>query len=256
MIHGSESAYSSHGCRCDECRHARFVAVKRRLARRRTGDVLVDATKANEHLSALEAEGFGRAAMLRLAGWCGNGRDISDNQIHRKLRDAIMALTRDRLLAELPGGALVPAVGAIRRIRALRALGWPHYAITPGSLIAVHVGRTRHVTARIHRVVAARFEELCMTPGPSLRSVGASDGVTPLMWDDIDDPQAVPSGRRHAGGWSAVDPDDITLLLDSGYSVDGIADRLGVQYESLYKQLRRLGRDDVKDRLIAARRAS
>lgn len=255
MIHGVEMSYR-RGCRCDLCAHARFVAVKRRLARRRTGDVLVDAAPAVRHLEALCAEGFGMDPMLALAGW-GVGRALRGyDRIHLRHAAAVLALSRDRLLAELPDRAHVPSIGSVRRIRSLQAIGWTYNSIIPVVAGNVIAQSSPWLFAKTHRAVAARFNELCMKIGPNRRVAEHSDGVTPLMWDDIDDPAAVPSGRRRAGGWSAVDPDDITLLLDSGYSVDGIADRLGVQYESLYKQLRRMGRDDVKDRLIAARRAS
>lgn len=216
---------------------------------------MVDAAPSVARLHRFESEGFSLDPIFRMVGWPTGRRIETYRRIHLRYERRILALTRARLLAGLPDGARVPAVGAVRRVNALRAIGWPIRQITPGSSAARNVYSAPTMYARTHRLIAARFEALCMTPGPSASAIARSSHITPLMWDDIDDPDERPS-RGTTRSRSAVDADDIERLLGSGLTVDGIADLLGVQYESLYKQLHRAGRDDLKDRLVFARRSA
>jgi hypothetical protein len=83
-------------------------------------------------------------------------------------------------------------VEAGRRIKALIAMGWPHRIMTErlGFQTALVLSQQgRWITRRKHDAIAAMFEELCMTPGPSNQSRGwaAKYGyLPPLTWDDID----------------------------------------------------------------------
>jgi DNA-binding Xre family transcriptional regulator len=116
------------------------------------------------------------------------------------------------------GPMLIDPTGTARRIRALAALGWPLDDL--GTRLGMS-GRnmTRLTTqARVHRdtaaKVAALYNELSMTPGPSPRSrrlAKAKGWPPPLAFDDetIDDPNVQPNR-----GWGAVaEPIDEVAVL-------------------------------------------
>lgn len=256
--HGTEVMYSIEGCRCEKCCEARFRRTKRWRARRDAGDVLVDSTQAFAHLDRLTTEGFTRGAVFKLMGWPGGSHSYTRRaRIHRRYAAALLDMNRARLLAELPDRALVPRIGAQRRIRALAALGWTADHVTPGSNLARNVLYTGRVqtTAGAHRTIAEAFERLCMTPGPSRSARLRSDGITPIMWDDIDDPAALPWAPGNAD--EDTDAYETAWMLDQGFGVTEICARLGIKLDSLYKRMQRAGRDDLHERLKATvRRAA
>lgn len=94
----------------------------------------------------------------------------------------------------------VPAIGTQRRFRALMRLGWTSQHI--GDRIgwtADHVQiiliQRKQVNRRTAEKVAAAYDEMCMTLGPSkiTRSRAERNGwPPPLAWDDIDDPAEQP----------------------------------------------------------------
>lgn len=151
----------------------------------------------------------------------------------------------------------IDSLGTSRRLRALSAIGWSLVEL------ADHLGTTREAvqqwrsqrTPRVHRrtaaTVAAVYERLSGTPGPSVntRDRAATRGwPPPLLWDDIDidnpnhyptaDP--APSVQR-----SRIDPDDIHHLRSFGITMPVIAERLGVETASIERQLDRLRRREA-----------
>lgn len=105
----------------------------------------------------------------------------------------------------LHGHGLVDSLGTVRRLRALSAIGWSqsYLAARLGKATsAVHilvVGRHDRVQRRIADAVAALYDELSMTPGPSeyARTTARRNGwAAPLAWDEdaIDQPDARPQG--------------------------------------------------------------
>lgn len=101
----------------------------------------------------------------------------------------------------------VLALGTIRRIRALVAIGWPMPALSerlgtasPQSVqnLVRKPGDTRILRSTAEKI-AALYDELHMLPGPSPISAtrAARKGwAPPLAWDDIDDASEVPTGFR------------------------------------------------------------
>lgn len=101
----------------------------------------------------------------------------------------------------------IDATGTIRRVRALMALGWRltdiehalgRPATTSGgtwvhNLIRGPMTEGRKVHIDNARAIAAVYDQLCMTPGPSRKTakLAVTRGwVAPLGWDDIDtDPE-------------------------------------------------------------------
>lgn len=115
------------------------------------------------------------------------------------------AWQRSRALAG--GQLLIDATGTTRRLRALAVLGWRLEDLAP--LLGVVEARIGHLTRSgnptVHRrtaaAVAAVYERLSMTQGPSARTRALAanrDWSPPLAWDDhtIDDPAARPDSGR------------------------------------------------------------
>ena len=99
----------------------------------------------------------------------------------------------------------VDKLGAVRRIHALMAIGWPRRELArqagyQGDAFALILnGKRQRITLASHQRVADLFERLCMTPGPSssTRIRATSKGwPVPLAWEDIDDPNERPRKGR------------------------------------------------------------
>lgn len=168
---------------------------------------------------------------------------------------AVLAETRRRKHAAVYGSphAYVDSVGTIRRIRALQALGWPldTLAVRLGLSERRVWGITTQDRVRRHTrdLVAALYEQLSGTPGPSTRArdrARREGWAPPLAWSDvsIDDPAAEPdigANPRSRGGQLLVDLDEVDHLLWCGESLEEIAARLGVQVASIHRARLRTG---------------
>ncbi|WP_280442678.1 hypothetical protein [Nocardia brasiliensis] len=111
----------------------------------------------------------------------------------------------------------VSAIGAIRRSRALVAFGHPHehlaqeLGIAVSQMQALTSPATRgeslarqEIPAALHQRVAAVFDRLQMTPGPSdeaRQHARKRAWALPFQWDEdaIDDPDAAPIRCRRPG---------------------------------------------------------
>ncbi|WP_345368269.1 hypothetical protein [Saccharopolyspora cebuensis] len=117
----------------------------------------------------------------------------------------------------------VPAVGVRRRIQALYALGWPEKELAArlgyryGLTWMYH--RRPTISAVTARRVAALYEQLCMTPGPSARTrarAAAAGHRPPLWWDDIDhdpDPAGPAPAAEAPDSAGEVDASAVQRLL-------------------------------------------
>lgn len=138
----------------------------------------------------------------------------------------------------------VDATGTVRRIRALQALGWRFVDIeaamgrtvknTPNCTAVHNLIGQRAVHISTAREVDAAYQALSMTLGPSkrLRAIGRKRGwVTPLAWDDIDDPAEVPRD------WRYTEPTRLELvadMLEQGANVTEVCRRLGITRDALW----------------------
>lgn len=122
-------------------------------------------------------------------------------RVGRSTAAAVCAVTYSEVLAAAPDPALVPSLGARRRLHSLMALGWPvwqqagHCKTTANTLESV--SRYSRVRASTHRLTVQIYDRLAMQPGPSATTCQralAAGYVPPLMWDDedIDDPDGAP----------------------------------------------------------------
>lgn len=96
-----------------------------------------------------------------------------------------------------------PRIGATRRLQALAAIGWPMTRVADETglhfvtLACVQRGAQNRIGAQLHRGIVAAYDRLHMTPGPSVRArndAHRKGWAPPLAWDDIDDPNEIPTG--------------------------------------------------------------
>lgn len=180
----------------------RDKAARLRRARGISGYIPTD--RITGHIHQLQRAGW---TNIEIADHAGIDRRTIHNilhqyvaSVHRPTAAAILQLRPE----DVP--ARVPALGSMRRVQALAAIGWPiaHTGVDAGvrgTLINELVaGRRKRVPLREAQEIARIFRERCMTPGPSktARTVAARNGwAPPLAWDDIDDPDEVPQGSGH-----------------------------------------------------------
>ena len=149
----------------------------------------VDAEPVRRHVLALKAAGLGDRRIATLAGVHRgaitkllNGRKERGTGPSRKilgeLATKLCAVEQPNNAATLAAPrALIPARGTVRRLQALVADGHPRSAlahrlgITAGNATRLFEDTTEQVTAATARKVAALFEDLKASPGPSSRAV-------------------------------------------------------------------------------------
>ena len=137
--------------------------------------------------------------------------------------------------------------GTERRLRALVASGYSQAQIaremsTHESWVSRLVNGYDHsVNADTVARVKAVYDRLAMTPGPSdraRRQARARGWAPPLAWDDdeIDNPAAKPDrGAHRPVGF----PERYAEMRDLGFNDLQIVGNLGIQPDSLYRQLLR-----------------
>lgn len=143
---------------------------------------------------------------------------------NRRKRRNILGITRS-----------IPALGTQRRIRALMALGWTSGDIanrcgwtTPQAVTVLLSGR-RYVYRSTAEKIAAVYDQLSMTPGPSTRNwreAARKGWPPPLAWDNIDDPDERPRGIRTDTRRDLLA--EWADLRAAGESIEQAAARLGV----------------------------
>lgn len=193
---GTDRGYREHLKRhettCPDCRRAHSIDVKRRLAMPRS----TPPRRAADHIDTLVASGM---SLRDIAAASGLSEDTIGHVRAQKQRRIKLA-TADAILAVEPRRsprAFIDATGTKRRIRALLAIGYRHRDLYAHSSIrtSVLLYQRDYVTAATHDRVAAMYDALWMTPGPSQLVDGRAERLgymSPLAWDDeaIDDPAA------------------------------------------------------------------
>jgi lambda repressor-like predicted transcriptional regulator len=205
------------GCPCPPCRNAENAYDKRRRFLNQTGRTLrVDTAPVAAHLRGLFAAGAGWTQLAAIS-------DCSTSTIHNLLAEKnpqCRRTTANKILAIQPGDAIpehrgVPAIGTIRRIRALMAQAHTCKAISASCRIDhstvtdLLVGRSDVVTLGLANRVADGYRALSRSSGTSTRSLNRArrEGwAPPAAWDDdtIGDPDAHPDWTGYCGtdrGW-------------------------------------------------------
>lgn len=220
----------------------------------------VDAEPARRHVLALRAAGMGKRRVAEVSGVSLsvihaliNGRPERGTPPSRRIAaanaHAILAVpmpeTRD-----IAPGARVDSTGTTRRLQALVAVGYTQsdlarrLRIMPTNSTCLFRGLRPQVLACTALRVATLYDELSMTTGPSQSARDRARKLRwapPLAWDDdtIDNPDATPDfGDRQRPSWA----DRYRELRDDiGLTHTEIATRLGIELESLHRQLDRHG---------------
>jgi len=254
--HGSTTAYSSHGCRCDICRAA---AAKRskfwRLQRLRGVEHLVDADPLRDHVAALMAGGMSFKAIALSAGYA--SRNALADAI---TRPRVMPRTLARVLAvnlasDNRRDAYTDATGSARRLQALAVNGWPSRNLAtrlghrqPATIQDIANGDTSTIRLRTKDGIRDLYNELWDQAGPSKRTADIAKGkgwLPALAWDDdlIDRPEHEADDVRRRtlpGHGSGVTMEDIEEARDQGYvSAEQIGWRLGVTRDTVQQILSR-----------------
>lgn len=154
----------------------------------------------------------------------------------------------------------VLAIGTLRRVQALNALGYASTQIAEEAGLSIATLRSigYHDAQTIHRTtadaVARAYERLCMTRPEGgyahrSRNMARRKGwLPPLAWDDIDDPDERP-GDCH---FVEIDRSEaIRELADMGLGITQAARRLQMKPDALEKWCSRHRMRDVYRRLAA-----
>lgn len=208
-----------------------------------------------DHIRALNAMHISNRAIARDAG-------VSECVVHQaahRLRPTMQTRIAAPILAvtHQPTEAkwFVLSVGAVRRINALRAIGWSY------TTMAAHTSLSEKDLAVINRApkvidwprwcaVRDLYETLSGTPGPRPHlapGVRAKGNPTPLDWEDhdIDDPRvevvAQPWKPKSFQEQIADRRARVAELTQAGLSVAEIADRLGVNQRTVIRDRGTLG---------------
>ncbi|EGD23944.1 helix-turn-helix domain-containing protein [Prescottella equi] len=211
-------------------------------------DTLVDAGPVRAHV--LELLGFGMNP--RMIAWQAG---VPDTTV-RSIRDGVHQQTRVWVAERLtrvqplphPNQRTVLTIGALRRTRALQALGWSARDIgdrigMEATALTALQRRTRIDNATWARIRDV-YEALSATPGPSkiARASAARKGwLNPFEWEgyNIDDPRVTPprSARTTAdrSGARADRLGQVAELTAQGMSASAIADQLGVSERQIQR---------------------
>ena len=213
----SSSCYHLHRCGCAPCREAARLREQHRrkqIAYGRYDTGLVDLTPVREHIEKLRAYGIGWKRVAELAGL---GHTVVETIIYGHktrggLNKRVKRETAEKILAvkaipeNLRPGALVPAIGAQRRVQALVCNGWSL------SQVAKRIGmeptnfqlimKRGEVQRKTHDLIRDLYEQLWATEPPvvkpsdrqniaRMRNLARAKGwLPPLAWDDPDtDPE-------------------------------------------------------------------
>lgn len=153
----------------------------------------------------------------------------------------------------------VPALGVVRRVEALLALGWSWTAVADAAGMSVNALRSvkyhgsQTVRATTFEAVDAAYSQLSMIlpqgryPDRQRRWAARQGYAPPLAWDDIDTDPA-PMGVRARELVQRHDHhtwEDHDELRAQGYTRAQIAHRLGMTVDALEKALARRRKEDA-----------
>lgn len=161
--------------------------------------------------------------------------------------------------------AWVPAVGSRRRLWALACLGWTvnglaaRLGMPARSVVWIRTPGREQVHRDTAARIAALYDELSMTPGPSTlaaQRARAAGAHPPLAWDDglLDDPGAEPVVTAREKLWeiAARRRTEVAVLAAAGFTADRIAARLEVTTRTVERTLATLATEQAADERGAA----
>lgn len=234
-----------HRAKCSHTRH-----VLRQVEGR--SPLLVDAAEVQDHLARLLGWGLTLASIEEASGCCRallqNHRDRAYSRINRQYADAILSVTH----RPHPRQRQVLAVGARRRADALAAIGWD--LRWQAGQLDLRLSRywdalaKPRISQQLWQAIADLYREYAHQPGPCARArtwAAKRGAATPAQWDgeDIDHPDASSDlDHQRTTGRRTVSVEDIQWLQSpagGSLTVDQVADRLGIERDSVVTALRR-----------------
>lgn len=158
---------------------------------------MTDAEPARLHIATCLGAGMSIRAIAAAAGLSASALSRiwrGQDQMRHSTARAILAVEPGVTTAASNGTTepFVPRIGAMRRVQALIALGWPHHELKRHSGVQTTMilsQRGQWITASTHAAIVHMYDDLSMTPGPSekSRAWGKKLGyLPPLAWDDDD----------------------------------------------------------------------
>lgn len=209
--HGTATAYSHDGCRCQDCKDARSAEDDRRKRLRAMGrwdgeTISGDAVRA--HVARLHRRGMTTNAIATQAGIAAPSLKaiIQGGNVRVRTQRRVLAVTAT---THLYRADRTDATGTYRRLQALYCLGWNGKEIAKVAGIShQHIsfvvrGELAEVTLSLAARVVTAYDRLAMRTPPRSRYATAAANraaregwAPPLAWDDIDDPQCRPVGVR------------------------------------------------------------
>lgn len=193
-------------CRCPKCRDAARRAAKARELRRLQGVAsYVDRAPVAAHVRTLLAARWNKH---QIADVSGVSRKTVWNVLHSEGATVQLATAKALLALEplkRPDG-MVPALGAMRRLHALAAMGWPlawageQSGLSYTAIRDISAGRSKSVHEEHFTAIDRVFRAHAMKPGPSALTrdlAWRKRWATALAWDDIDDPAEKPAIAHH-----------------------------------------------------------
>jgi hypothetical protein len=198
----------------------------------------VDAKPVRAHLDRLHDAGYTWRQIAELSGVTEAGFYGIGEKVQARTAHAVLAVPVPVFVA---GNKFIPAVGSIRRVQALAAMGWPQVEIA--ARIGVdqrglsHMLRQQFVTGKTAQKIRRVFDELHMTPGPSRRTMLVARNwgyVTSMAWDDMDDPDEKPNRGVHQ---KVPFAEQYLELRELGYRDHAaMASKLGVSVDAFERQ--------------------
>lgn len=259
-------------CRCVRCRISSNALRREIDAEREAGtwQPFVDAEPVRQHVEALHDSGMSYAYISRVSG-------VSFETV-RRLRGAYpgkppsiqvrpdnaarLFAVRPHFTRLTPQGH-VPNQGALRRIQALRAIGWPVYVLCARSGVSQYTLTHLHRQAAVEKATLREIEtlyELLHDQDPRKNGVdkhtvrrvrrhaARSNWAIPAAWTDIDTdddsnplvrtvrfPRAAPKGRQEAV------IADTAYLAAFGLTRERIAERIGITWNAIEQAHLRAG---------------
>lgn len=147
-------------------------------------------------------------------------------------------------LAQIGSPASVPVIGTLRRVQALRALGYSAHQIAEAGGLPWRtidsLGRGSSVYRATAERIAKAFDRLSMQPLPTGRAAAYNRTIArkngwppPLAWNNPDDPDEQPYAEQRPSRpghpeTATATLEDFDWLTKAGESPEQVAARLGV----------------------------
>lgn len=196
------------GCMCETCEKAR--TLNRRSYKNRDRGIMqrVPTAPVVRHINRLIAKGWTQKAIADASG-------VSPATVSEAIRGVAKKIDVDNAAAILGVGGdrqpgSIPALGVVRRIRALNTLGWMTEEVCEEAGLCsrfaadLFTKRRPNVSRASAEAIDGVYSRWCMrlpemTPGRRrTRTLAQQRGYPPpLAWDSIDDPGEHPRGMGH-----------------------------------------------------------